>query len=163
MQRLIKVLATSLVDNPDQVEVKEIEGEKALIIELSVASDDMGKVIGKQGKIARAIRALAKAKGIQVSKIAGRFHRTIAEMIIIVLKRLYDDTGLNRVSLSGGVFQNKLLFLLLRQRMVEQGFEVLYHRRVPTNDGGISLGQVYIASEVIRKDVSCHSIQDHKN
>jgi hydrogenase maturation protein HypF len=70
---------------------------------------------------------------------------------------------LNRVSLSGGVFQNKLLFLLLRQRMVEQGFEVLYHRRVPTNDGGISLGQVYIASEVIRKDVSCHSIQDHKN
>jgi hydrogenase maturation protein HypF len=102
-------------------------------------------------------------QGIQVSKIAGRFHRTIAEMIIIVLKRLYDDTGLNRVSLSGGVFQNKLLFLLLRQRMVEQGFEVLYHRRVPTNDGGISLGQVYIASEVIRKDVSCHSIQDHKN
>jgi predicted RNA-binding protein YlqC (UPF0109 family) len=68
VQRLIKVLATSLVDNPDQVEVKEIEGEKALIIELSVASDDMGKVIGKQGKIARAIRALAKAKGNKVGR-----------------------------------------------------------------------------------------------
>lgn len=60
-------------------------------------------------------------RGTSVSEIAGRFHRTVAEMIIIVLKRLYDDTGLNRVSLSGGVFQNKLLFLLLRQRMVEQG------------------------------------------
>lgn len=68
MQRLIKVLATSLVDSPDQVEVKEIEGERALIVELSVASDDMGKVIGKQGKIARAIRALAKAKGNKVGR-----------------------------------------------------------------------------------------------
>jgi predicted RNA-binding protein YlqC (UPF0109 family) len=68
VQRLIKVLATSLVDSPDQVEVKEIEGERALIVELSVASDDMGKVIGKQGKIARAIRALAKAKGNKVGR-----------------------------------------------------------------------------------------------
>ncbi|HBI26759.1 MAG: KH domain-containing protein [Syntrophaceticus sp.] len=68
MKKLIKVLATSLVDNPDEVEVREIEGERALIVELSVASDDMGKVIGKQGKIARAIRALAKAKGNKVGK-----------------------------------------------------------------------------------------------
>jgi hypothetical protein len=68
VKKLIKVLATSLVDNPDEVEVREIEGERALIVELSVASDDMGKVIGKQGKIARAIRALAKAKGNKVGK-----------------------------------------------------------------------------------------------
>lgn len=68
MQKLIKVLAASLVDNPDEVEVREIEGERALIVELSVASDDMGKVIGKQGKIARAIRALAKAKGNKIGR-----------------------------------------------------------------------------------------------
>ncbi|MGB4504299.1 MAG: KH domain-containing protein [Syntrophaceticus sp.] len=68
MQKLIKVLATSLVDNPDEVEVREIEGENALIVELKVASEDMGKVIGKQGKIARAIRALAKAKGNKMGR-----------------------------------------------------------------------------------------------
>ncbi|HBI27807.1 MAG TPA: carbamoyltransferase HypF, partial [Peptococcaceae bacterium] len=102
-------------------------------------------------------------RGTPVSEIAGRFHRTVAEMIIIVLEKMRDDTGLNIVSLSGGVFQNKLLFLLLRQRLVEQGFEVLYHRKVPTNDGGVSLGQVYIASEVIRKDVSCYSSQNYKD
>ncbi|MEG3068458.1 MAG: KH domain-containing protein [Syntrophaceticus schinkii] len=68
MQKLIKVLATSLVDYPEEVEVKEIEGENALIVELKVADADMGKVIGKQGKIARAIRALAKAKGNKIGR-----------------------------------------------------------------------------------------------
>ena len=95
-----------------------------------------------------------------VSEVAGRFHSTIAEMIIMVLKKMREDTGLNLVALSGGVFQNELLFLLLRRRLAEDGFAVFYHKKVPTNDGGVSLGQVYIASEVIRKDVSCHSIQD---
>lgn len=98
-----------------------------------------------------------------VSEIAGRFHNTIAEMIIMVLKKMREDTGLNLVALSGGVFQNNLLFLLLRRRLAEEDFTVLYHKKVPTNDGGVSLGQVYIASEVIRKDVSCHSIQDLKD
>jgi len=95
-----------------------------------------------------------------VSEIAGRFHSTIAEMIIMVLKKMRENTGLNLVALSGGVFQNKLLFLLLRRRLAEEDFRALCHKKVPTNDGGVSLGQVYIASEVIRKDVSCHSIQD---
>ena len=100
---------------------------------------------------------------IPVSIIAGRFHSTIAEMIIKVLERMREDTGLSVVALSGGVFQNRLLYLLLNRRLEEQGFEVLSHRKVPTNDGGLSLGQVYIASEVIRKDVSCHSIKDIEN
>lgn len=68
MQKLIRVLATSLVDNPEEVDIKEIEGEKALIVELRVADDDMGRVIGKQGKVARAIRALAKAKGNKIGR-----------------------------------------------------------------------------------------------
>ncbi|MFY9140238.1 MAG: KH domain-containing protein [Thermacetogeniaceae bacterium] len=65
---LIRVLAESLVEHPDQVEVNEIEGENALVVELKVASSDIGKVIGKQGKIARAIRALAKAKGNKIGR-----------------------------------------------------------------------------------------------
>jgi predicted RNA-binding protein YlqC (UPF0109 family) len=68
VQELINVLAASLVDYPDEVEVREIEGENALIVELKVASSDMGKVIGKQGKIARAIRSLAKAKGNKIGR-----------------------------------------------------------------------------------------------
>ncbi len=58
---LVEYIVKSLVDNPDKVEIQEIEGEKSTILELRVASDDIGKVIGKQGRIARAIRILLNA------------------------------------------------------------------------------------------------------
>ena len=61
MQELVKFLAQSLVDNPDQVNVTESEGPEAVILELNVAPEDMGKVIGKQGRIAKAIRTVVKA------------------------------------------------------------------------------------------------------
>lgn len=62
MKELIELIAKSLVDKPDEVEVREFQDEKGVVVELKVAPEDIGKVIGKQGKIARAIRALAKAK-----------------------------------------------------------------------------------------------------
>lgn len=68
MKELVEVLAKSLVDDPTAVEVREIEGDKALIVELKVADADMGKVIGKQGKIAKAIRALARARGNKIGR-----------------------------------------------------------------------------------------------
>ncbi len=68
MRELVEFLAKSLVDDPDAVEVNQIEGEKSVIIELKVASQDMGKVIGKQGKIAKAIRTIAKAAGAKAGK-----------------------------------------------------------------------------------------------
>ena len=61
MKDLVKVIAVSLVDHPDEVVVTEKETDKAIVIELRVAPDDMGKVIGKQGRIARAIRSVLKA------------------------------------------------------------------------------------------------------
>lgn len=61
MGELVKLIAQSLVDNPEQVTVNEVEEGKALIVELRVASEDMGKVIGKQGRIAKAIRTLVKS------------------------------------------------------------------------------------------------------
>ncbi len=71
VKELVEYIAKSLVDNPSAVEVKGIEGEKSLMLELRVAPDDMGKVIGKQGKIAKAIRTLTKAsaakEGVRVS------------------------------------------------------------------------------------------------
>ena len=61
MLELVKYIAQSLVDNPEAVKVTQVEGEKSIILELSVAPDDMGKVIGKQGRIAKAMRTVVKA------------------------------------------------------------------------------------------------------
>ncbi len=61
MKELLLFLAKSLVDNPEQVTVTETEGPESIILELNVASDDMGKVIGKQGRIAKALRSVIKA------------------------------------------------------------------------------------------------------
>lgn len=61
MGELVAAIARSLVDNPDQVTVSEISGNDSIVVELRVAEEDMGKVIGKQGKIAKAIRNVVKA------------------------------------------------------------------------------------------------------
>lgn len=68
MKELVEVIAKNLVDNPDQVKVKETEGESTIIIELSVAPEDMGKVIGKQGRIAKAIRTVVKSAAVKTDK-----------------------------------------------------------------------------------------------
>ena len=75
MKELVEIIAKSLVDNPDSVQVKEITGEQSIILELKVASEDMGKVIGKQGRIAKAIRTVVKAAAIKENK------RVVVEII----------------------------------------------------------------------------------
>ena len=68
MGELVKVIAKALVDDPDMVTVNEVEGSHSIIVELSVAPEDMGKVIGKQGRIAKAIRTVVKAAAIRENK-----------------------------------------------------------------------------------------------
>jgi len=68
MQELVEILAKALVDHPEMVTVQTIEKEKSYVIELRVAPDDMGKVIGKQGRIARAIRTVVKAAATKERK-----------------------------------------------------------------------------------------------
>ena len=68
MKELVEVIAKSLVDYPDEVEVSEKETRKAIVVELKVAPSDMGKVIGKQGRIAQAIRAVVKAAASREDK-----------------------------------------------------------------------------------------------
>lgn len=75
MSELVRVIAASLVDNPESVEVREVEGSQSIIIELKVAPDDMGKVIGKQGRIAKAIRTVVKAAATKENK------RVVVEII----------------------------------------------------------------------------------
>lgn len=68
MKELLESIAKALVDYPDEVTVNEVEGEKSLILELRVSKDDMGKVIGKQGRIAKAIRTVIKASAVKENK-----------------------------------------------------------------------------------------------
>ena len=68
MKELVEVIAKSLVDHPDEVVVTEKETDKAIVVELKVASDDMGKVIGKQGRIAKSIRTVVKAAATKDDK-----------------------------------------------------------------------------------------------
>lgn len=70
MGELVEYIAKALVDNPDEVSVNEIEGSQSVIIELRVAQEDMGKIIGKQGRIAKAIRTVVKAAAIKENKRA---------------------------------------------------------------------------------------------
>ena len=65
MKELVETVCKSLVDNPDQVQVTQIDGEQTTILELRVAPSDLGKVIGKQGRTARAIRTILAAAGMK--------------------------------------------------------------------------------------------------
>jgi hydrogenase maturation protein HypF len=88
-------------------------------------------------------------KNVSQSKIAMKFHRTMAEMVVQMCQRLARMNSINKVALSGGVFQNRLLLRLTVAALEEAGFEVLTHSKVPTNDGGVSLGQAVVANFVV--------------
>ncbi|MDR1953917.1 MAG: KH domain-containing protein [Clostridiales Family XIII bacterium] len=68
MEELVRTIAQALVDNPDAVDVRTIEEDDAVVIELRVADSDMGKVIGKQGRIAKAMRTVVKAVATRENK-----------------------------------------------------------------------------------------------
>ena len=75
MKELIKYIAQALVDNPEQVNVEEVEGNQTSVLELKVAKEDLGKVIGKQGRTARAMRTILSAASAKIKK------RTVLEII----------------------------------------------------------------------------------
>jgi len=68
MKELLELIARSLVDNPDQVVVTEVDAEQSTVLELRVAADDLGKVIGKQGRTARSIRTILASAGTKQRK-----------------------------------------------------------------------------------------------
>lgn len=75
MKDLVKYIAQALVDNPEQVSVEEVEGNQTSVLELKVAKEDLGKVIGKQGRTARAMRTILSAASAKVKK------RTVLEIL----------------------------------------------------------------------------------
>ncbi|MBZ0316869.1 MAG: carbamoyltransferase HypF [Anaerolineae bacterium] len=89
-------------------------------------------------------------QGVSPNLIAGKFHRGVADTILKICDLLRQKTGIHRVALSGGVFQNVLLLSLTNQALTQSGFEVLVHRAVPPNDGGLALGQAVIGAKQIQ-------------
>ena len=90
-------------------------------------------------------------EGRDPSHVAGAFHRWVADVVLAAAERTRERTGIGAVALSGGVFQNRLLTELTVPTLADAGFDVLRHRQVPPNDGGISLGQAVIGRAALAR------------
>lgn len=103
-------------------------------------------------KTRSAVEALVKdvMAGIPIQKISARFHNGLAESVRETVKKISKDSGIKSVVLSGGVWQNITLLRRSLSLLQNDGFEVYIHREVPTNDGGLSLGQAAIAAARMR-------------
>jgi hydrogenase maturation protein HypF len=106
-------------------------------------------VIDLRQTIATIVKEIARDR--PAGEISARFHNTLSAAIVEVCCRIRDSDGLDRVCLSGGVFQNHLLLGLTAAELRRLGFGVFLHAMVSTNDGGISLGQAVIANELLRR------------
>jgi hydrogenase maturation protein HypF len=137
----------------------EIDYEAQAAIELEmIAPDELGEgeaypfsIVEQQGvkvvKLGELISAAVQdIRGqIPASAVSIKFHRTMAQIIADMCSIISREKGINKVALSGGVFQNRLLLRLTVSALHKEGFTVLTHRLVPCNDGGISLGQAVVA------------------
>ena len=104
-----------------------------------VYEEDGHVILNTQLLVQRIVEA--KLQGADSSRLAYWFHKILAEQITAVCVEARNVSGRQKAVLSGGVFQNRLLLRLTEERLTEEGFEVLRHRMVPPNDGGIAVGQ----------------------
>lgn len=138
------------------------EGQAAMSLE-TLATGSSGKpypfeIIRTKDKpyildISSIIKGIVKDMdgGQSSAKIAASFHQTLIDAFASMADEMRRETGLNRVVLSGGCFQNKVLLEGAVDKLKNSGFDVFCHRQVPANDGGISLGQAVAAASMIRK------------
>jgi hydrogenase maturation protein HypF len=89
--------------------------------------------------------------GREAAEVSSRFHRTVAEVVVAGCERVREETGTGAAALSGGTFQNALLLEQVVGLLEDAGFTVYRHRRVPTNDGGLALGQAFLADAVFKR------------
>jgi len=88
---------------------------------------------------------------VSVGLMAAKFHNTLVAVIVEVCRLLRETDGLNLVCLTGGTFQNGYLLERLVPALRDRGFEVYLNRKVPTNDGGIALGQAAVANAILQQ------------
>jgi hydrogenase maturation protein HypF len=139
----------------------EYEAQAAIELEMAVEESETGCYEDSTGQkdgdgpidTAPLIRAVVtdRDRGTPVPRIAARFHNTLARIFLNAARAARDRHGIERVALSGGVFQNVRFLSLMIASLVDHRFEVLTHRQVPTNDGGLSLGQLVIADARLRQ------------
>ena len=110
----------------------------------AIREDESGMLVIDLSASIRSVVEL-RDQGAPIEAIALRFHVTVCDMVTDTCIRLRASYGLNTVALSGGVFQNRLLLEKTLRSLDQAGFETLVNHAVPPNDGGISLGQAYIA------------------
>jgi hydrogenase maturation protein HypF len=110
----------------------------------SIIESDGINIIQLKGLFSAIVEDLFQ--GVSKATISAKFHNTVANMIFDMCRLIAKKTGINQVALSGGVFQNRLLFRKVVPLIESAGFSVLVHKQVPCNDGGISLGQAVIAN-----------------
>ena len=94
--------------------------------------------------------ATALKAGMSTSDISQRFHRTLVTCFLEIIEKASKATGITTIVLSGGVFQNELLFITLLHELQQAGYRVLAHAHVPSNDGGLSLGQAVIGRNFLK-------------
>jgi hydrogenase maturation protein HypF len=110
--------------------------------EFELSAND--SAINAEPVIRRAVEDLLNQ--VTPGSVSARFHLGVAQLIASVARRIREERRLDRVVLSGGVFQNLVLLEKTCRLLRSDGFEIFTHRRVPPNDGGISLGQVVVAN-----------------
>ena len=120
-------------------EQKDHEQKQNEKIDPLVYEEDGHVILNTQLLVQRIVEA--KLQGADSGRLAYWFHEILAEQITAVCVEARTVSGRQKVALSGGVFQNRLLLRLTEERLTEEGFEVLRHRMVPPNDGGIAVGQ----------------------
>ena len=137
-------------------QVATYEGQAAIEMEALVDGDEEGSYAfdlsdGKISSLAMWEQLIRDFhQGVPIPKMAARFHNGVSEMIERACQWISGEVGSKTVALSGGVWQNRILLVKTVNRLGKAGFEVLVHRRVPANDGGVALGQAMIAATQMR-------------
>jgi hydrogenase maturation factor HypF (carbamoyltransferase family) len=154
-QHGVVVPAGEICTTPEEVRTVAVkrfsEGYKRIIIKSQIHAGGRGKgtfVIDTPHLVMQIVGDVAQ--GVPASMIAKKFHAALDSAVMGVCLYVKYDTGLTRVALSGGVFQNAILSELCENALAAAGFSVYVHARLPPNDGGISTGQALVAREVVR-------------
>jgi len=124
--------------------------EKDWLIEIDPITMNEDKTIRFEDAIKGIVDSIGKKFPIGI--ISAVFHNTVSESIIGAVKNIRENYHINTVALSGGCFQNRYLLQRTIRRLTEDKFRVLTHKKVPANDGGISLGQLAIGAHLIKEE-----------
>ena len=127
-----------------ELEMIGYEAQDEFVYPFTVAWQEGVRVIRLRDLFSSIVADLKR--GVTPSEISGRFHNAVAQMVSQVCSQIADETGITKVALSGGVFQNRLLMNKVTAALNAAGLLPITHSKVPCNDGGISLGQAVIAN-----------------